>query len=223
MTKLFYASTKKLKKRCNIRLFLINILPITIALTLFLVVWLNKNHVMPIAYYYCIFVILTCTSAYSFVTVFIGSLISTRRLKYNKLHTYVEIHSKSLLVSKYCQSVSRSEKMIVYKKLWVVNLANITDIYYYKNNIVVMAPTRLLYEQSDWLTYTHDKRGIKFDKWWYDTNGGKPVNGVKIRDMFSNPKRIARTIQNVSGKIQINDAERKKFREHMLRIAGNKK
>ena len=222
MTKLFYANIKKLKKRYNKRLFLINILPIAITLTLLIVVWLNKNQVQPILYYYSVLAILTLTVGFSFVTVFIGSFISARRLKYNELHTFVEIHNKSLLVSKYCQSVSLEGKIIAYKKLWVVNLSKITDIYYYKNNVVIVAPTRLLYEQSDWLTYTHGRRGIKFDKWWYDTNGGKLVSGVRIRNMFSSPQRIARTIQNASGKMQIKDAERKSFRDRMLRIAGTR-
>ena len=223
MTKLFYASTKKLNNRYAKRLLLINILPILITLTLLVIVWINKNHVNRIIYYYTILIILSSTVGFSFVTVLIGSLISTRRLKYNKQHTYVEIHNKNLLVSQYCQAVSRDGKIIVYKKLWVVNLAKITDIYYHKNGVVVIAPTRLLYEQSDWLTYTYGRRGVKFDKWWYDTNGGKLLNGVQIRNMFSSSKRIARTIQNVSGKMQIKDTERKDFRERMLQIAGAKK
>ncbi len=223
MTKFFHASKKKLKGRYNRRIFIVNILPAAVTLTLCGVVWINRNSYMPIIYYLTVIRILTCAVGYSFITILIGSLISSKKLKYHTIHTYVEILNKDLIVSSYKEAKGCGKRAVAIKKLWVIRLAEIEDIYYYNKNIIVVAPTRLFLENADWLTYTGDRFGVKFDNWWYDYNGDKLVGGVEIRDMFSSTKRIARTIQNASGIMQAKTAERRIFRERMLKIAERNK
>ena len=223
MTKIFHISQKKLKRRYNKRIFILNLLPIVVILTLLAVVLLNRPYSNPIIYYYTVLGILTVTIGYSFITVLIGSIISTKRLKYNRLHTFVEIQNKNLIVSRYGCTTNIAGKTIAYQKMWVVNLAEIEEIYFSNKDIVIVAPARFFYEQSDWLTYTSDREGIRFDNWWYDTNGAKMVNGVRIKNMFSSTSRIARTIQNVSGIMQKRYAERKKFHQKMLTIANRQR
>lgn len=223
MTKFFPASGKKLRKRYNLRIFMLNILPLTIVMTLLGVVFINKDSTQPISYYYAVSLILTASVGYSFVSVFLGSVILTQRLKYNTLHTYVEIQNRYLVVSRYYQAIHSDKEMLVYKKLWVIKLSEIEDIYYYKKNVIVIAPTRLINGQADWLTYRYNNQGINFDNWWYDSNGAKKTGGVEIHDMFANPQRIARTIQTASGRMQVKATEHREFRERMLKIAGRLK
>ena len=219
MTKFFCASEKKLKKRYNRNLFFLNILPLAILLTLAAVIFAGRKTPQPLSYYYALIIILTCTVGYSFFSVWVGSLIMTRLLEGHTKHTYVQILNRHLVVSRYTQTQRQDGKPVIYKKLWIIRLTEIEDIYYYKRNVIVVAPARTLHEQADWLTYSHDRNGVRFDNWWYDTNGGRRCGGVEIHDMFLNSRRVARTIQNASGRMLEKDAQRKQFRERMLEIS----
>ena len=219
LTKHFYASQKKLKRRYNRRIFLVNTLPLSVILVTAAIVLSNYNSVNPPSYYYAVSVIFSLAVGYGFVTVLTGSIISSSKQKNHSAHTYVEICGEMLIISRFCQSFSSERKKLVYKKLYVINLHDITDIYFYKKNVVIIAPTRLLYERADWLTYKSDGKTLSFDRWWYDKNGGTLVNGAEIKDMFSSTARIARTISNASGKARKRFEERKHFREKMLSIA----
>lgn len=219
MTKLFRANQKKLRNRYNLRIFLLNIISVSVLGTMVVLAQMAKENFQPISYYYGLILVLTAAVGYSFVTVWIGSLIMTRRLEGHSEHTYVQLLNRHLVVSNYKQTVRMDGEPVVYKKLWVIRLSEIEDIYYYKRNVIVVAPARMLEQRAEWLTYTHNRSGVRFDNWWYDSNGGKVTGGVEIPDMFLNPRRVARSIENASGKMQQKDAERREYRERMLEIA----
>lgn len=219
MTKHFKVSKKILKHRYNGRMFIINLLPLCVVTTIAGSFFFSKGIAKPVLYYYVISIIMTCCVGFSFFTLLIGSIISRRKQENHYEHTYVEISGNLLLVSKYVQSLIIDGERVCFKKLYIINLEDITDIYYYKKNLIVISPARMLFERAEWLTYQSDSFGINFDRWWYDKNGGDIVNGVAIKNMFINTKRIARTISNASGKIKERFEERNKFREKMLSIA----
>ncbi len=215
MTRYFRASEKKLLRRYNLRLLALA-LPITAAgLTLFAIIFLNRKTYQPVSYYYIVSLFLAALTGGAFFATLLGSLEITRRLSCNRSHTYVEITGKFLIVSKYLQTHSKK----TYKKLWIIKLSEIKEVYQYKNTVVVVSPARLIEAPAEWLSYTRTRNGILFENWWYDNCGGKFTGGVEIPDMFANPFRIARTIEHVSGKICRMEEERKKYREEMIAIA----
>lgn len=201
---------------------MLNILPIAFVLMLLVMAYFPPEQ-RSMIYYRFYFLFLTICMGYSFVTVLTGSLIAHSRLSGNMKHTFVEIENGSLVVSRYTQSVFRDGKFIDYKKLWIIDLAKVEDIYYYKGTVIVTAPARCFHEESDWLSFTKTRDGIEFDRWWYDMNGGTLLNGVEIPDDFASGQRIARTIENATGIMRRKEEKRREFRERMLAIAGKRK
>lgn len=219
MCRHFNIRYKKLRARYNSKIFLANIIPISITVVMLCFVIYNSFSVNPIAYYTYIFTVMTAITGFSFISVLTGSIIESYKLKYHSQYTYADIVGETLIVSVFQQVYIFSEKPIIYKKLYIINLKDIEDIYYSKKNLVVISPTRMFYERADWLTYSVKENNIEFDRWWYNKNGAKLVNGVKIPDMFMNMERIARTISKCSGKAKSHYEERMKFRQKMLTIA----
>lgn len=219
MTKYFAANEKKLKKRYNRWILILNLPPAATVLTLLAVMRAGIQSAQPVSFYYGLTLILTGCVGYSFLTVWISSAVMTKALEGHRGHTYVQILNRHLVVSRHLQTIRLNGEKVAYKKLWLIPLSDIEDIYYYKQNVIVVAPARVLQERADWLTYTFDRNGVCFDHWWYDSNGGKRAGGVEIPDMFLNARRVARTIENASGRMQQKDAERRQYRERMLEIA----
>lgn len=215
MTRYFHASEKKLLKRYNLRLLAATLPTIAAGLTLFAIIFFNRESFQPVSYYYIVSLFLCALTGGAFFMVLIGSLEITRRLSCNRAHTYVEITGKVLIVSKYLQTHSKK----TYKKLWIIKLSEIKEVYQYKNTVIVVSPARLIEAPAEWLSYSRTRNGVLFENWWYDNCGGKFTGGVEIPDMFANPYRIAKTIEHVSGKTRRIEAERKKYREEMLAIA----
>lgn len=223
MTKQFHVKKKKLLARYNRRILVLNILPIAFVLMLLFMAYFPPETLNIIPYYRFYFLFLTVCMGYSFVTVLAGSLIANSRFKGHMKHSFVEIENGSLIVSRYTQSVFRDGKFIDYKKLWVIDLTKVEDIYYYKGTVIVTAPARCFHEESDWLGFTKSRKGIQFDRWWYDMNGGVLLNGVEIPNDFASGQRIARTIENATGIMRRKEEKRRAFRERMLAIAEKRK
>lgn len=220
MTTGFFPNKKRLHTRYNKRIWKAALPAIFTLLTLFFAVLVNSGSLQTPAYYSAIFSILSVVVGYGFVMLWMGSFLIERRLNNNLLHTYVQISGDILIISCYLRSTC-GENPVAYKKLYLIRLGEIEDVYCYHRNVIVIAPTRLLIERADWLTLStaESERDVGFDNWWYEKNGGSEVNGVEIKDMFSYPKRIEKTILLAAGKVQKKNAQRRKFREQMLNIA----
>lgn len=219
MTKFFSISQKKLKLKYNRYIFKLCILPIAVAITLAIVSLTEHGKPQPISYYYAIIVILTAAVGYSFAVTLIGSLFASWKLKYHKSYTFIDIENQSLVISIFTGSSHDEFKVVPYQKLWIVDLAELQDVYVYNKKVVILAPMRCLHEPAKWLKYSRTESGIEFEHWWYNKNGGYWVNGVSIGDFFIVPERIVKTIERAAGVIQRKAESRRRFHERMITIA----
>lgn len=200
------------------RMLMPNIIPICVLPTLLLVVHFTGGKPMPLNYYVFVFALLSGCLALSFVTVLIGSVIATIRLRGNAEHTFVDIKDRYLIVSRYIESSYLTEPVSDYKELSIIRLDEIEEIYLYKKSIIVVAPTRRYEGRADWLSYSDVGAKFSLDRDWYGEFGGEETGGVEIRDMFRYPERIARTIEHCRNARRAETERRQAWREHLISI-----
>lgn len=222
MVKTFKVNEKKLTYRYNKRLLLLNIPALAIVASILIIVYLILNRQgTPLILYRAVFYTLNGALAYSFFTCFIGSVIASAKIKGHKNNTYIEILNSDMVVSQHMHSYIINGRIVDYKKLWVINLKDIESASYYKGIITITGPARLFYENSDWLKYDCDDRGISFKHWWYNDNGGKNVQTVEFKDYYTYGKSIVKRILYCQRKYYEREQRRQRFREEMLTIAAS--
>ena len=218
MTRLFTASRSKLSRRYNLLMLRINIIPACVLPTLFLAVYFTDNDTMPIKYYVFVFGALSACLLFSFVTVLVGSIIATIRLRGNTEHTFVDIKDRFLIVSRYIESTYLTEPVSDYKELSIIRLDEIEEIYLYKKSIIIIAPTKRYEGRADWLSYSDVGMNFTLDRNWYGEFGGEETGGVEIHNMFRYPERIARTIEHSRNTKKAEIERRQAWREHLISI-----
>lgn len=222
MKKTFKVNEKKLTKRYNKKIFIACLPAIAVLFSLILIVYLMIYHKNPpIIMYYAIFYTLNGTIGYTFLCCLIGSIIETIRIKGHKTNTYIEILNSDMVVSQHMRSYFINKKLVHFKKLWVIPLKDIESASCDNGIITIKAPARLFYQDADWLKYECGDNGIKFEHWWYDENGGIPVQTVEFKDYYTYGKSIVRRILYCQRKYQEREERRNRFRNEMLSIASN--
>jgi hypothetical protein len=158
-------------------------------------------------------------SAYSFLICFFGSLLSDVRLGGHRNNTYIEISGASIIVSQYNQTGFMRGKPVYYKKLWIADLKDIEEVIYARKRITIVGKARYFNSEADSLRYERTDDGVKFEHWWYDSNGGSEVRRFEAADYYLYGERIAKRIAVCSRKIKEREIKRETFRREMLEIA----
>lgn len=222
MTTYFPASRNRLLVQYNLRLLVANLPPLAALITLAVLAHRFIGTVMPIKYYYAIAVIFLISVAYGFVTVLIGSAVMSERIRGHCDNTYIKICGDFLVLSVYEDSRTVDGENVDFISLWVLRFPDIEEIYLSGKKLTVSAPVRCFEERADWLEYDFDPENqleLGFKNNWYERNGGKMMNGVKIPDEFAYPLRVYRTIEHYTGRKKRADEHIKQFRQRMLTIA----
>lgn len=217
----FSAYTKKIARRYNFRIFLVNILPLCLVLTLIFISYFMESSVMPPKYYSFFFTILTICLGFSLITVTIGSYIATTKLNGHKKHTFIEIKGKFLVISEYRETSFLSPHEDDYKDLFVIRLDEIEDIYLFGKKIIIIAPTRVISQRADFLDYSVENGDFILGGSWDLSCAGELREGIEIPDFFRRPMGIAKAIENCREKLLEKQRKRDAFREHLLSVANS--
>ncbi len=224
MHKMIRVNEKRLAAKYNRRIFLAALPALSVIISLFIIVLIfvvKLGTTLPQQMYRTIIYVAYGAVAYSFAVCLIGSVLEEILIRAHREHTYIQIADSVMIVSQHCRTVFRDWKWVHYKKMWVLKLSEVENAECIRNHITLTAPARYFNEESDWLGYKRTDEGIAFERWWYDTNGGKNVNSLEITDFYTNGERIVRHILHCADKIRDREQRRARFRREMLEIAKN--
>jgi len=213
---------RRLTAKYSRRIFLASLPGISVLISLAVIVLifsLDTDAEVPPQVYRTVFYSAYGACAYGFVVCLIGSVTETVLLRAHREHTYIRICGSVMVISQHARTVFRDGKWFHYKKMWVVRLADVKNVECIRNHITITADARYFNEDARWLTYSETDDGIAFDRWWYDSNGGKAVKTIEITDFYTYGERIARHITRCAEKTRERDMRRESFRREMLEIA----
>ncbi len=217
----FSASVRKIARRYNFRIFLVNILPLCLVTTLILISYFSKDSFMPMKYYSFFFTVLTISLGFSLITVTVGSYIATVKINGHKKHTFVEIRGKFLIISEYKETSFLSPHEDDYKELFVIKLDEIEDIYLFGKKIIIIAPTRYILQRADFLEYSVSGGDFAFRGSWDLSCAGEMREGIEIPDFFKRPMAIAKATERCRERFLEKQKRRDAFRSHMLSVANS--
>lgn len=222
MHKLIRINEKKLRRRYNRRLFIACLPAVSIALTLHGLSLVSGGS-NPMFYYRFFFLMLNIAAAYAFAACLAGTVIINFVMRGHRRHTYIELFRSHLVVSKTVETRYCDRRFISYKKLWVMPLTELEDVFCDKNIITVTGKARLISGQADWLGYTcGDDGSLKFDNWWYDENGGENVDSIEIGDYFLGAERIARRISFCAERSKLRRERYEEYKAWLLKQVPDK-
>ncbi|MBQ5319848.1 MAG: hypothetical protein J6K17_12205 [Oscillospiraceae bacterium] len=224
MHKMIRINEKRLAAKYNRRIFLAALPALSILISLLIVVLIfviKLGTALPQQMYRTIIYLAYAAIAYGFIVCLIGSVLEDILIRAHREHTYIHIADSVMVVSQHCRTVFRDWKWVHYKKMWVIKLSEVENAECIRNHITLTAPARYFNEDSSWLGYTKADEGINFDRWWYDTNGGKNVDSLEITDFYTHGERIVRHILHCANKVRAREQRRAQFRREMLEIARN--
>lgn len=215
---------KRLSAKYNRRIFLFSLPALSIIISLFVIVvvfivWLDSE--MPREMYSTIFYAAYAACAYGFIVCLTGSVAAGILIRSHREHTYIQICGSVMVVSQHTRAAFMDWKWIHYKKMWVIKLADVENVECIRNHITITAKARFFNEEAEWLSYQKTDDGIEFDRWWYNSNGGKDVSSVEITDFYTYGDRIARHINHCARKTRERELRRQAYRKEMLEIAKN--
>lgn len=213
---------KRLAVKYNRRLFLASIPAVSIVLSLLAVVFIfvfRLKEEVPAEMYRTMFYAAYAACAYGFAVCLIGSIVEDILIKAHREHTYIHIAGSVMVVSQHVRTVFQDRKWVHYKKMWVVKLADVENVECIRNHITITAKARYFNENAEWLGYRREGEGIAFDRWWYDSNGGKDVSVIEITDFYTYGERIARHINCVADKTRERESRRRAYHAEMMSIA----
>ncbi len=219
-------SEKRLAARYSRRIFLASIPALTVLISLLAVVvvfviYLDAD--VPQEVYLTIFYAAYASTAYGAVVCLIGSIMEDILIKAHRENTYIQISGSVMVVSQHSRSAYIDGKWVHYKKMWVIDLADVENVECIRNHLTIKTKARYFHEDASWISYHKTDDGISFDRWWYNENGGKNVDSVDITDFYTFGDRIADHIDHCAGKSRQRELRRQAFRNEMLEIAKNVK
>lgn len=222
MHKMIRCDSKSLDRHYDKLIFLFNLPSLSLAAALFLV---NKlvmsNMAVPDELYRAFFLVLLIAAAYSFTATLLLSVRSTLQLRGNKKYTYIEIIGQQLVISRYLSTVYESRKLHDYRRISLMELADVEEVDCIKNRVIIKGKARHIEGRADWLDYEITDAGrIDFDYWWFNDNGGTVTDNTEFRDVYFYIERIAQRIIFCSEKQKAREIRREEFRRRMLEAAG---
>lgn len=224
MHKMIRVNEKRLAAKYNRRIFLACLPALSVLISLLIIVLVfivRLRSDMPLQMYRTIIYLAYASIAYGFVVCLIGSVLEDILIRAHREHTYIQIADSVMVVSQHCRTVFHEWKWVHYKKMWVMKLSEVENAECVRNHITLNVPARYFNENSEWLSYSKTDEGIAFERWWYDSNGGKDVTTIEITDFYTHGERIVRHILHCSNKVRDREQRRAKFRKEMLEIAKN--
>ncbi len=224
MHKMIRCSEKIIARRYNRILLLLNIPSAAAAAILVVISQVIIRHMHVAAELYRFFFLaLYIIAAYSFVCTFLVSFTATRKINGHKKYTYIEILGEQMIVSEYTASAYAYGNTCDYRRLWVINLADVEQVTCTGSRMIIKSKARKIEQRADWLEYKADEFGrADFDYWWYNSGGGDIIQSVEIRDDYTYSERIAQRIIFCSEKQKQREIRRAEFRRRMLEAAGRK-
>lgn len=223
MHKLIKCDLRKIGRRYDILLLGLNIPSITAAAVLLIVSRLILIKMeAPSDFYEIFFGVLYAAAAYAFLVTLAVTIFANRRIGGSKRNTYIEILGEQLILSEYISTAVIDGKKYDYKRLWIINLADISEVVCTRNKITVKGKARRIEERADCLGYTEQSGRAVFDYWWYTENGGSIFKSAEIKDDYFYAERIAQRIIFCSERQKKREIQRAEFRRRMLEIAGRR-
>ncbi|MDE5577064.1 MAG: hypothetical protein K2J11_06730 [Oscillospiraceae bacterium] len=222
MRKMIRVNEKRLTAKYNRRIFLAALPAVSMLVSLLVVVLLfvtGLDKELPQEMYRTIFYAAYAACAYGFVVCLVGSAAAEILIRAHREHTYIHISGSVMVVSQHTRAVCHDGKWVHYKKMWVIKLADVTNVECIRDHLTINAEARYFNEDARWLGYSETEDGISFDRWWYDVNGGRIVSTVEVTDFYTYGDRIARHIDHCANKIRERDLRRERFRREMMEIA----
>lgn len=222
MRKMIRVNEKRLTAKYNRRIFLAALPAVSMLVSLLVVVLLfvtGLDKELPQEMYRTIFYVAYAACAYGFVVCLIGSAAAEILIRAHREHTYIHISGSVMVVSQHTRAVYQDGRWVHYKKMWVIKLADVTNVECIRNHLTINAEARYFNEDASWLGYSETEDGISFDRWWYDVNGGRTVGTVEVTDFYTYGDRIARHIDHCANKIRERNLRRERFRQEMMEIA----
>jgi hypothetical protein len=154
----------------------------------------------------------------AFVVCAVESFVASKNLKMHKLHTFIQINEKSLVVSEFLNFSFIKNSAV--KILFICDIRDIDDFLLTGNKIVIKLKTaaakRYIGDVKSLILSDADDTLVVNDE-------GLPYSDVKkitITDAFALPLRIAQRIFLVAGNVREKEARRNRFRQEMLERAA---
>jgi hypothetical protein len=220
MNKFVIPDIKKLKKKYRFRFLAILIPFVQFNVVIAFIIFLNNNYLgkdFPpellnrVLFTGCSIMILYCLISY---------LICSHLVNAHKKNTFMEICSNTLVISQHRQTVIRRFRKDYYKNLYILPLTELNKISLSKGKIKVSGKIRAIYDKADRLHYQADeKKGIKFDVWWYDYNSSEELESIEIADVYHNSPRLLKIIRHASSFERARLEKRLKYHNQMLALA----
>jgi hypothetical protein len=154
----------------------------------------------------------------AFIICAVGSIIASKSLKMHKLHTFIQINEKSLVVSEFLK-FSFTENSAV-KTLFICDIRDIDDILLNGNKIVIKlkaASAKRYVGNVKSLSLSDVDDNLVIDN---EDLTAETVKKITITDVFPLPLRIAQRIFLVAGNVREREARRNRFRQEMLERAA---
>lgn len=218
INRIYRVNTNKLAAKYNRALLIVNLPSIAAVLTLLAVTLINDGKPLTIFNYKVNFYILTAAVAVAFFTSLFSAVLTNPVLKGHSKETYIEICGGDMVISQFVESAKCEGRHLCYKKLWIIKMADIEDVFYTGRYIVISGKARLFTERSDRLRYSRTENGIEFEHWWYNENGGQTLDYIQFRDYYPHGKWLTRRIFNTSEKYKAQQERRRKFNDRMMNI-----
>lgn len=221
MHKMIRSSGRIIGRRFDRILFAFNIPSLTVAAALLIISRLIMARMeIPDGFYGIYFAAVYIAVAYSFAVTLVITVNANMRLRGHEKYTYMEIFDSQMVVSEYVSTVYFQGKFHDYRRLWVINLADIEQVTCTRSRIVIKSKARLIEQRADWLEYSEEDGRISFDYWWYNDYGGELVETAEFADNYFYAERAAQRIIFCSQKQKEREVRRSEFRKRMLEIAG---
>lgn len=223
MHKLIKCDLRKIGRKYDLLMLAVNIPSIAAALVLLCV---SRLVIIPLKapadFYKIFFGILYAAALYAFAVTAAAAIAANKKINGCKRNTYIEILGTQLILSEYISTAVIYGEKYDYKRLWIINLADISEVVCTKNKIIVKGRARRIEERSDRLAYAEESGRAAFDYWWYSENGGEILMSAEIKDDYFYSERIAQRIIFCSERQKKREIQRAEFRRRMLEIAGRK-
>ncbi|MDE6745220.1 MAG: hypothetical protein K2J72_01140, partial [Oscillospiraceae bacterium] len=137
MRKMIRVNEKRLTAKYNRRIFLAALPAVSMAVSLLVVVLLfvtGLDKELPQEMYRTIFYVAYAACAYGFVVCLIGSATAEILIRAHREHTYIHISGSVMVVSQHTRAVYQDGKWVHYKKMWVIKLADVTNVECIRNH-----------------------------------------------------------------------------------------
>ncbi|MFA5659390.1 MAG: hypothetical protein WC900_08910 [Oscillospiraceae bacterium] len=198
MNKFIFADAKRLKKNCIASFIAVSIPFWQLIIVVVITINYNLGKIKQPGYYKLSAYSLCIGLAGIALVYTAGFLITHHIVSSHVKHSYIEITSRALIISRFSQKTWRKFKPVYYKRLYVIDYKELESLSLFKGKIIVKGKIKTFYDRADRLSYSVSKSGITFDRWWFDYNPLEELSSLCIKDIYKNSSKASRLVKKAA-------------------------